>query len=140
MKKNERHHLKENELERFALRARETMDARRREVTAAIVAAVAVAVIAIGYFAWRERVQARAHALLAEALAVQSARVGPPAAPGTPSPSLSFPTELERAQAAVTKFKVAADAYPSTDAGIFARYQEGAAYMTLHNPAAAAAA
>jgi TolA-binding protein len=140
MKRTERHHLKENEIKRFALQARETMEARRREVTAAIVALVVIAVAAIGYLAWRERVQSRAHALLADALAVQSARVGPPAAPGTPSPSLSFPTERERAQAVVTKFKVVADAYPSTDAGLFARYQEGAAYMTLHNPASAGAA
>jgi TolA-binding protein len=140
MKRTERHHLKENELERFALQARETMEARRREVTAAIAVAVVVAVAAIGYLAWRERVQSRAHALLAEALSVQTARVGPPAAPGTPSPSLSFPTERERAQAALTKFKAVADAYPSTDAGIFARYQEGVADMTLHNPAPAAAA
>jgi TolA-binding protein len=140
MKRTERHHLKQNELERFALQARETMEARRREVTAAIVAAVVIAAAGIGYLAWRERVQSRAHALLAEALSVQSARVGPPAAPGTPSPSLSFPTERERAQAALTKFTAVADAYPSTDAGIFARYQEGAACMTMHNPTAAAAA
>jgi TolA-binding protein len=140
MKRTERHHLKENELERLALQARQTMEGRRREVTAGIVAAAVIAAVAIGYLAWRERVQSRAHALLAEALSVQTARVGPPAAPGTPSPSLSFPTERERAQAALTKFKAVADAYPSTDAGIFARYQEGAAEMTLHNPAAATAA
>ena len=35
-------------------------------------------------------------------------------------------TERERAQAALTKLKAAADAYPSTDAGIYARYQEAA--------------
>jgi TolA-binding protein len=140
MKRTERHHLKENELERFALQARQSMEARRREVTAAIVAVVVIAAAAIGYLAWRERVQSRAHALLAEAIGVQSARVGPPAAPGTPSPSLSFPTERERAQAALTKLKVAADAYPQSDSGIFARYQEGATYMTLNNPASAAAA
>ena len=46
--------------------------------------------------------------------------------PGTPAGGLYFPTERERSQAALTKFKIAADAYPSTDAGIFARYQEGA--------------
>jgi TolA-binding protein len=140
MKRTERHHLKANELGRFALQARETMEARKREVTAAIVAVVVIVAAAIGYLAWRERVQSRAHALLAEALAVQGARVGPPAAPGTPSPSLSFPTERERAQAALTKLKVAADAYPSTDAGIFARYQEGATDMTLDNPTSAAVA
>ena len=140
MKRTERHHLKENELERLARQAGETMEARKREVTVAVIAIVVVGAAAIGYFAWHQRVESRAHALLAEALAVQDARVGPPAAPGTPSPSLSFPTERERAQAALTKLKAAADAYPSTDAGIFARYQEAATYMTLGNPASAATA
>jgi TolA-binding protein len=36
--------------------------------------------------------------------------------------------------------KTAADAYPSTDAGLYARYQEGVTYMTLGNPTQAAAA
>jgi TolA-binding protein len=140
MKRTERHHLKENEIERLARQAGETMEARKREVTVAVIAIVIVGAAAIGYFAWHQRVESRAHALLADALAVQDARVGPPAAPGTLSPSLSFPTERERAQAALTKFKAAADAYPSTDAGIFARYQEAATYMTLGTPASAAAA
>ena len=43
----------------------------------------------------------------------------------------TFPTERERSQAALTKFKIAADAYPSTDAGIYARYQEGATSLAL---------
>src|SRR5207253_9719775 len=95
----------------------------------------------IGYFTWHQHVESRAHAMLAEALIVQTARVGPPAAPGTAAAgSLTYPTERERAQAALTKFKTAADAYPSTDAGIFARYQEAATWMTLDNPAQAAAA
>ena len=64
-------------------------------------------------------------------MAVQDARVGPPPAPGTPAAGLYFPTERERSQAALTKFKIAADAYPSTDAGIYARYQEGATSLAL---------
>jgi outer membrane protein assembly factor BamD (BamD/ComL family) len=53
---------------------------------------------------------------------------------------LSYATERERAQAALTKFKAAADAYPGTDAGLYARYQEAATWMTLDNPAQAASA
>jgi TolA-binding protein len=140
MKSTERHHLKENEIQRLTLRATETVEARRREIIAAVVVVVIIAAAGIGYFVWRERVDGKAHALLAEALGVEDARVGPPAAPGTPNPSLSFPTERERAQAALTKLKVAADAFPSTDAGIFARYKEAATYMTLGNPALAATA
>jgi TolA-binding protein len=96
-----------------------------------IVAAVVIGGLGIGYFGWREHVQNKAHALLAQAMAVQDARVGPPPAPGTPSAGLYFPTERERSQAALTKFKIAADAYPSTDAGIYARYQEGATALAL---------
>jgi TolA-binding protein len=131
MKRTERQHLKENELQTFARQAREQLESRRRETTSIIAIAVAVAAVALGFFAWRDHVQTKAHALLAEAMAVQDARVGPPPAPGTPSGGLYFPTERERAQAALTKFKIAADAYPSTDAGTFARYQQGALSLSL---------
>jgi TolA-binding protein len=105
-----------------------------------VAAAVIVGVAAIGYFGWREHVQSKAHALLADAMATQDARVGPPPAPGTPAGGLYFPTERERAQAALTKFKIAADAYPSTDAGIYARYQQGATAMSLGDTKGAASA
>ena len=131
MKRTERQHLKENELRAFAIQAREAIEERRRETTAIIAIAVIVGAAAIGYFGWREHVQNNAHALLAQAMATEDARVGPPPAPGTPAGGLYFPTERERAQAALTKFKIAADAYPSTDAGIYARYQQGATSMSL---------
>jgi TolA-binding protein len=140
MKRTERRHLKENEIEILTRQAREAFEARRRETTAIVGIGVVVAVLLIGYFAWRDRVQTRAHTLLAEAMAVQETRVGPPPAAGTPSTGPSFATERDRAQAALTKFKAAADAYPSTDAGIYARYQEAAAYMQLGRPPQAAAA
>ena len=140
MKRTERRHLKDNELANRALQAREVMDRRKREVTAVIVAVVVIGAAAIGYFAWRERVQTRAHALLAEAMVVHDARVGPPPASGTPPQGLSFLTARERSQAALTKFKVAADAYPSTNAGLFARYREGSTWMALGSPTQAATA
>ncbi len=131
MKTTERHHLKENELGKLARRARETVQTRRGETTTVIIAAVVIAAAALGYYGWRGRVNGQAHGLLAQAMAVQDARVGPPPAPGAPAGGLYFPTERERSQAALTKFKVAADAYPSTDAGIYARYQEGATSLAL---------
>jgi TolA-binding protein len=141
MKRTERHHLKENELEKFARRAREAVQTRRRETTAALVALLVIGVVSIGYWAYRERVRTRAHALLASALAVQEARIGPPTAPGAGAVSTpSFATERERSLAALTKFKAAADAYPSTDAGIFARYMEATTSMALGNAADAARA
>src|SRR5215217_2733175 len=137
MKRAERHHLKQNELRTFAHRAAETVESRRREATAFVAITAVVAAVAIGYFLWRDNMQRKAHALLADAMAVADARVGPPPAPGTPAGSLYFPTERERAQAALTKFKIAADAYPSTDAGIYARYQEGATSLALGTTAGA---
>jgi TolA-binding protein len=140
MKTKERHHLKENEIRRLTRQARDTVGARRTETTAIVAGLVIVGAIAIGFFGWREHVQTKAHALLADAMAVQDARVGPPPAPGTPAAGLYFPTERERSQAALTKLKVAADAYPSTDAGIYARYQEGATSLALGSTQGAIAA
>jgi len=138
MKRTERQHLKENELQALARQARETYETKKRE-TGIIAAAVAVvAVIALGWIGWRERVQGKAHALLADAVVVLDARIGPPPAPGQPEQGLRFATERERAQAALTKLKAAADAYPSTDAGLYARYQEGSTWMALGNPSEAA--
>ena len=140
MKRTERRHLKENELQNIARQARESFEARKRETTGIIAIVAVVAVVAIGYFVWRERVQTRAHGLLAEAVTVQAARVGPPSAPGAAAGGPTFPTERARSEAALTKLKAAADAYPSTDAGLYARYQEAATLMALGNPSPAATA
>jgi len=138
MKRTERRHLKENEIEILARQARDLVEARKRELTAVVVALVVLGAAALGYLAWRQAIQSRAHAMLAQALAVQDVRVGPPAAPGgaTP-PSPSYPTEQARSEAALAAFKATADKYPSTDAGIFARYQEAALLVQLGRPAEA---
>ena len=137
MKRAERHHLKENELQTLARNLREQLETRRNQTTAGLILVAVVATLGIGYFAWRERVQGKASTLLADAVAVKDARIGPP---GTAEQGLRFNNERERAQAALTKFKVAADAYPATDAGLYARFQEAGTYMALGNPAQAAAA
>ena len=132
MKRAERHHLKDNELVNLATTARQVLERQRRTVTAIAVAAVVVLVAGLGYYAWHSRVESRAHTLLAEALVVDEARIGPPPTPGSPAPGgLSFPTLRARNQAALTKYKVAADEFPGTDAGIFARYRQASTYMAL---------
>lgn len=140
MKRTERHHLKENELLQFANRTREVIDARQREVGVAAIAVIIVSIAVIGYFAWRSRVEGRAGALLADAIIVSDARVGPPPAPGTPATGPSFPSDREKYEATAAKFKAVADQYPSSDAGLFARYREGATQMALGNSKEAAAA
>jgi len=137
MKRAERHHLKENELQRLATETRRLYTERQREATWVFALVGVVAVVAIGYFFWTEHVQSRAHELLAQATTVQDSRI---AAPGSPDTKGTFPTERARLQAAVLKFKAAADAYPSTDAGLFARSQEAAGQLSLGNPALAVTA
>jgi TolA-binding protein len=139
MKRTERHHLKDNELARAAAAARQVVEERRSQMTLMGVAIAVVASAVVGYFWWTGHVSARAHVLLADAMAVDEARIGPPPAAGSPAPSgLSFETARARNQAALTKFKIVADEYPSTDAGIFARYRQAATYMQLGEAASAA--
>jgi predicted negative regulator of RcsB-dependent stress response len=141
MKRTERHRLKDNELARAAANARRLAEEQRRPLAVVGVVIVVVLAVVIGYVAWTGRVSARAHSLLAEALIVDGARVGPPAGPGSSGPSgPSFETARAKHQAALTKFKVVADEYPSSDAGIFARYRQATTYMALGEPASAATA
>jgi TolA-binding protein len=135
MKRTERRHLKDNELALIAANVQEMFEERRREATAAVVAIVIIGGAAIGWFGWRSFVQSRAHSVLAEAMSVDAAPVGAPQNPDVPE--LRFPTEREKMQAALTKFKVAADAYPATDAGIFARYREATLRVALGTPESA---
>ncbi len=137
MKRTERHHLKANELQRWALHARELVEERKSQVTTGVAVVVGLALALAGYMAWRGYAESRAERSLAEALAVQEARVSTATTPATPG---GFPSERARLEATVVKLKAAADAHPSTDAGIFARYQEAAAQMTLGNAPAAVAA
>ncbi len=60
MKRTERHHLKQNELERMTKQARNVMEAKSRELTMVVVALVVVAAVGIAYFVWRDRTESRA--------------------------------------------------------------------------------
>jgi predicted negative regulator of RcsB-dependent stress response len=132
MKRTERHHLKENELANLAASARESIEGRGQQLTLIVAAVAVVAALAGGYYWFSGRSSAKADALLAEAMKLDDARIGPPAPPGTPGAGgLTFTTERERHQTALTKFKIVADEYPDTPAGIFARYREAATFMAL---------
>jgi TolA-binding protein len=140
MKRTERQHLKRNEVVTLTRQAREVMETRPREVTAAILAVLVIGGAALGYYGWRQHIESSAHELLAQAMAVENARVAPPVAPGGTAVIVpgSYPTEQARLEAAVVKLKATADAYPSTDAGLFARYQQAAMLVSLGRAAEAA--
>ena len=123
MKHSEREHLKKNEVA-AALEHLTGVDSGAALRWVAIVAVVAV--VGGGIYAWLNASRAKADGLLAAALRVEAAQVVPPPAPGQPAaPAGSFPTEDARHEAAVAKFKAVADAYPSSAAGITARFKLG---------------
>jgi TolA-binding protein len=127
MKRTERHKLKENEFAKTVAHARNALGQRKRDVTVmALVVIVLLAAVA-GYVWWRQSQAASANAVLANALAVYEAPVVPiPApAPGSPAPVQqpgTYPTEQAKLEAALPLLLEAADRYPSSDAGIAARY------------------
>jgi tetratricopeptide (TPR) repeat protein len=145
MKRTERQHLKENELLQFTMSAREALMSQSKSAVRVAVAVAVIGVGILGYFAWRGRGEAQANTMLGDALTIEDATVGPPPAPapGTPAPPPStntYATEREKYEAARAKYKTVADQYPSTDAGVFARYREGSVLMLLGNPKEAVAA
>src|SRR5258706_3920664 len=84
MKRAERHHLKENELQVLARQAREAVEGRGREATVVITAVVVVGAIVLGYVAWGDRVQARAGAMLSGGMGGTPNPLGAPISPRTP--------------------------------------------------------
>lgn len=138
MKTAERQHLKSNEVADIVSRFKETLDTAGPQVGRLLLAGLAVLLVVGGYFTWRNYAATQAQAMLAEALAVDTAPVvppPPPAQPGQPAPQPppagSFPTEQARREAALAKFSAAAAAHPSTDAGMLARYRAASIYAEL---------
>jgi TolA-binding protein len=127
MKATERHKLKENEFARTVAHARAGLEERGRDVGLVLLAIVIALAAVGGYTWWRQSRNAKANTLLAGALAVHEAPVVAPSepAPGSPVPVEqpgTFRTLRMKLEAALPKFTETADAYPTTDAGIAARY------------------
>ena len=136
MKSTERHKLKENELARSVAAARDMLSTRGQDLTRILIAAVVIVVIIAGYTLWRQSRNTKAQSALAAGLALFEAPVVPLAAPapGSPLPVQqpgTFQTEKAKYEAALPKLMEAADAYPSTDAGIAARYYAASALAAL---------
>ena len=127
MKRTERHRLKENEVAISVARAKETFEVYRKPIVTALIAAGAMIVILAALVIWRQQVDAKSRTMLAEAMALEQAPVTPAPTPGqsTPPPGQpgAYPNEKAKLEAGLQKYLAAADAYPSTDAGIAARYQ-----------------
>ena len=137
MKASERHRLKENELSHVLGDASVRLQENRRTLGIAA-GVIALALIAgIGYWAWTTRAANRAQALLGDAIVIMQAPVEEPKAGAKPGVT-SYPTVQARAEAALPKFAEVYNAYPSTDAGIAARYYAASALSMLGRHAEAA--
>ena len=136
MKSTERHKLKENEFARSVAHARDVIDTRKGDITRVVIAVVVVALVVGGYSMWRQSRSTKANSALAAGLAVFEAPVMTAAAPapGSPLPvqqAGTYPTEQAKLEAALPKLLEAADKYPSTDAGIAAKYYAASALASL---------
>jgi tetratricopeptide (TPR) repeat protein len=140
MKTTERHHLKDNELAIALQQAQTWAGSNSRTLITTLGAIVIVGVAVLGYMAFRNNNDNKARALLAEAMVIEEARVMPPAPPtGTTNDPTAiggqqpgtYPTEQAKLEAALPKFQAAADAYPSTETGLMARFHAAKALVTL---------
>lgn len=131
MKTTERHRLKDNELAIALGQAQNWADRNSRTLLTVVAVIVVIGGGVLGYTAWRNNVDNQARAMLAGAMVIEEARVMPPAPPAgtTTDPNAiggqlpgTYPTERAKLEAALPKFQAAADAYPTNDAGVTARY------------------
>ena len=139
MKRQERQHLKENELAHTIGAARDFAATRSRQIgmLLGVVGLVVVAVFAFMFI--QGRGDAQADAALAEAMVALNARVVPPSDPDAADLPESaqlgaqgtFATEAAKLRAAIPKLKAAADAHPEKEAGIIARYHLAGALAAL---------
>jgi TolA-binding protein len=137
MKRTERHRLKENEISHVLGTATERL--RENKSTFGLITAVlVVALVGVGgYWTWKSRTENRAQAMLGEAITIAQAPVEEPK-PGAKPAAGSYPTVKARAEAGLSKFTEVFNAYPSTRAGVAARYYAAAALAMLGRPEEAA--
>ena len=132
MKRSERHHLKENEVALSVARATEFFDQYKNQVVVGGTVIAGVIGIVLGVLAWRQYGDNKARTDLAAAMAVAEASVSnAPASPGAALPAGTFKTEQAKLEAALAKFVAVANQYPSTQAGIVARYKAGSTLVAL---------
>ncbi len=138
MKGSERHRLKENELSHVLGDVTARLQENRSTLTLVGGILLLVLVAAGGYWAWTTRAQNRAQMMLGDAIVIVQAPVQE-AKPGAKPEAGSYPTVQARAEAALAKFTEVFTAYPSTEAGIAARYYAAGALAMLgrHTEAAA---
>jgi tetratricopeptide (TPR) repeat protein len=140
MKHTERQHLKDNELAIALGQAQHWAGSNSKTLITTLTVILVVGGALVAFWAYRNSSDNRARIALAEAMVIEEARVMPPAPPAgtTNDPNAvggqlpgTYPTEKAKLEAALPKFQAAADAYPSHDAGLTARYHAAKALVAL---------
>lgn len=140
MKTTERHHLKDNELAIAIGNAQGFVEKNQRTLVAIVGILVVIGAGIAAYSMWTQSTDTKARTLLAAAMVVEEARVMPPGPPAGTStdPTLipgqapgTYPTQQAKLEAALPKFLAAADAYPSSDSGLTARYHAATNLVAL---------
>jgi predicted negative regulator of RcsB-dependent stress response len=127
MKAQERHHLKQNEFVETTARVAATLSAHRERIVVVGSIALALLVIVGGYFWWTKRSADEAGAMLGKAMAIQQAQIAPaPTVPGATQLPGTYPTEQARQTAALQAFQQVSLAFPSSSAGLAAKYHAAA--------------
>jgi predicted negative regulator of RcsB-dependent stress response len=123
MKKAERERLKHNETADALAAVSLYVAAHGRTLLLGAVAVVVVVASALGYMAWRDRQEEKAQVMLADAIAVANEPVTQVSLdPDVAASPGAFATAADRTDAVIERLLATADAYPSTEAGIQARY------------------
>jgi len=132
MKAKERHELKQNEFAATTAKVMGAVAENRSRVLITVLAAVVLVVAVGGFFMWRKSQADRAGALLGIALDTATSPISPPSTlPGTAQAPGTFPTAKARSEAALKLFQDLAAAYPSTDAGLTAKYEAAGELLSL---------
>lgn len=127
MKAQERHHLKQNEFVHTTAKVAASIAPYRDRIVVVGAVAIALVVVVGGYFWWQNRTEDRAGALLGRAMAISQAQIAPaPTVPGATQLPNTYPTEQARQAAALQAFQEVSLTYPTTTAGLAAKYHAGA--------------
>ena len=137
MKGSERHRLKENEVSQVLGTLLDRFSENRGTAGLVVGLVLLVLIVGGGYWAWRARTANQAHVRFSEAIAVVQAPIQEPKPGAKPTPN-TYPNLRARSEAALAKFTEVFNAYPSTDAGISARYYAAAMLAMLDRPEEAA--
>lgn len=140
MKTTERHHLKDNELAMALTSAQGWVEHNQKNLLALVALVAVVGGGIAAYSMYSRSTDTKARALLAGAMVIEESRVMPPGPPAgtstdpTQTPGQApgtFPTQQAKLEAALPKFIAAADAYPSSDSGLTARYHAATVLVSL---------